>query len=129
MRDFDCPPRAASLVWADDLDQVVFRGNALIEEAEFFHKKSRTLIMTDFIQNYLPEDGDFIGNTTKRIAGVLNGGVPLDIRMSFTNRKLARECLETMLSWDFDKLVVAHGACVERDAKAFVKQAFRWLLR
>jgi len=33
------------------------------------------------------------------------------------------------MSWDFDKLVVAHGVCVKRDAKAFVERAFRWLMR
>lgn len=114
----DAPPTA----WADDLDQVVFKGNAFVEEVEFLHKKSRTLIMTDFIQNYRAEDGSFIGNAPKRLGGVLNGGVPLDIRMSFTNRKLARKCLERLLSWDFDKLIVAHGACVDRDAKAFVER-------
>jgi hypothetical protein len=30
---------------------------------------------------------------------------------------------------DFDNLIIAHGACVEHDAKAFVENAFRWLRR
>ncbi len=119
----DYPPPA----WADDLDQLVFKGNAFVEEGEFLHKKSRTLIMTDFVQNYPAEAGDFLGNTMKRLGGVLHGGVPLDIRLSFTDRKLARKSLERLISWNFDKLIVAHGACVERDAKAFVERAFRWL--
>lgn len=119
----DSPPRA----WADDLDQVIFRGNAFIEEAEFLHKPSRTLIVTDFIQNYRPIDGDVFGNVTKWLGGVLNGGVPLDIRLSFTDKKLARECLEKLLSWDFDKLILAHGLCVERNARPFVERRFRWL--
>jgi hypothetical protein len=59
----------------------------------------------------------------------LNGGVPLDVRLSFTDRKLGREVLATLLSWDFDKLILAHGRCVEHDAKAFVEKAFRWLSR
>jgi hypothetical protein len=29
--------------------------------------------------------------------------------------------------WDFDKLIIAHGPCVDHDAKPFVKRAFRWL--
>ncbi|MEO7039327.1 MAG: DUF4336 domain-containing protein [Candidatus Elarobacter sp.] len=119
----DSPPPA----WADDLDQVVFKGNAFVEEAEFLHKRSRTLIMTDFIQNYQPKDGDVIGNVAKWFGGVLNGGVPVDIRLSFTDKKVARECLAKLLSWDFDKLIVAHGLCVERNAKPFVERSFRWL--
>ena len=44
------------------------------------------------------------------------------------NRDLARRSLEKLLSWDFDKLVIAHGVCVEKDAKPFVERAFRWLV-
>lgn len=115
--------------WAGDLEQLVFKGNVFIEEVEFLHKKSRTLILTDFLQNYHAEQGDLAGNIVKKIGGVLNGGVPLDLRLSFTNRQLGREVVATMLSWDFDKLIVAHGSCVEHDAKAFVENAFRWLGR
>src|SRR6516165_1807284 len=35
----DTPPRA----WADDFEQVPFRGNPLIEEVIFLHRKSRTV--------------------------------------------------------------------------------------
>ncbi|HEY9084446.1 MAG TPA: DUF4336 domain-containing protein [Candidatus Tyrphobacter sp.] len=118
----NAPPAA----WADDLDQLVFKGNALLEEAAFLHGKSRTLILADFIQNYPAMPRDFFGNLAKSAGGVLNGGVPRDIRWSFTNRKLGRASFERLLSWDFDKLIIAHGACVERDAKAFVRNAFRF---
>jgi Domain of unknown function (DUF4336) len=36
--------------WADDLDQLVFEGNLFIQEVFFLHKRSRTLIVADFIQ-------------------------------------------------------------------------------
>jgi|SRR5271166_539635 len=38
--------------WAGDLDPVVFKGNLFIQEVFFFHKRSRTLIVADFIQNH-----------------------------------------------------------------------------
>ncbi len=119
----DDPPPA----WAADIDQVLFKGNFVIEEAEFFHQRSRTLIMTDFLQNYPAQEGAFLGNLVKRMGGVLDGGVPSDIRLTFTNRRLARRSLEKLLEWDFDRLILAHGACVERNAKAFVRGAFHWL--
>ena len=119
----DTPPPA----WAEDLEHLVFKGNYFIKEAAFLHKKSRTLMVTDFIQNYRAKDGDLVGNIAKRAGGVLNGGVPRDIRWSFTNKKLARASLKRLLSWDFDRVIVAHGVCVDRDAKAFVEDAFRWL--
>jgi hypothetical protein len=103
--------------------------NSPVEEVEFLHRKSRTLILTDFLQNYHAEEGDLVGNIVKKIGGVLNGGVPLDVRLSFTDRRLGREALARLLSWDFDKLIVAHGRCLEHDAKAFVEKAFGWLSR
>lgn len=114
--------------WSSDIDQLVLRGNVFLDEVEFLHKPSRTLMVTDFIQNYPIIGGDALGNLAKRIGGVLNGGVPRDIRWSFTDRGKAREALEKLLSWDFDKVILAHGACVDHNAKDFVEAAFRWLL-
>lgn len=113
--------------WAEDIEQVVFRGNVFLDEVEFFHKSSRTLIVADFIQNYPAVKGDVLGNFVKMLGGVRDGGVPRDIRWSITDRRKARASLAKLLAWDFDKAIVAHGACVEHDAKPFVETAFRWL--
>jgi len=123
----DAPPRE----WADDFDQLAFKGNPLIEEVLFFHKASRTLILDDLIQVHPSVKGKPFRNALFKLEGVASshGGVGLDIRLSFTNRTLARRSLEKLLSWDFDKLIIAHGICIEHDAKPFVEQAFHWLRR
>jgi hypothetical protein len=114
--------------WANDLDQLAFKGSPLIEEVIFFHKASRTVILDDLIQIHPIVKGRPFRNALLRLEGVApHGGVGLDIRLSFTNRRLARRSLEKLLSWDFDKLVIAHGPCIEKDAKTFVERAFRWL--
>jgi len=53
-----------------------------------------------------------------------DGGLPLDIRLFFIHRDLARQSFPKLLSWDFDKLITAHGVCIETNAKAFVERAF-----
>lgn len=123
----DEPPRA----WKDDFDQLAFQGNPLIEEVLFFHKQSRAVILDDFIQSHPMSEDNRFRNALLKLEGVASprGGVPLDIRLSFTNRNLARQSLQKLLSWDFDKLVIAHGACVGKDAKPFVERAFQWLAR
>ena len=123
----DEPPRD----WADDLDQLAFKGNPLIEEVIFFHKKSRTVILDDLIQANPIVKGKPLRNALFKLAGVASphGGVALDIRLSFTNRNLARRSLEKLFSWEFDKLIIAHGVCIDKDAKSFVERAFRWLVR
>jgi hypothetical protein len=85
----------------------------------------------DFIQNHTIEKAKPLLNTLWKIGGVAypHGGVPLDIRLSFTDRILARRSLKKLLSWDFDKLIIAHGVCIRKDARSFVKNAFRWLAR
>lgn len=115
--------------WANDFDQLAFKGNPLIEEVIFFHKQSRTVVLDDLIQVHPIVPGAPLRNALVKLGGVASphGGVSLDIRLSFTNRDLARRSLGRLLSWDFDKLIIAHGPCIEKDAKAFVKRAFRWL--
>jgi hypothetical protein len=123
----DAPPSD----WSLDLDQLAFQGNPLIEEIFFFHKASRTVILGDFIQVHPSVKGKPLRNVLFQLEGVASppGGVGLDFRLSFTNRKLARRSLDKLLSWDFDRLIIAHGTCIEKDAKPFVEQAFQWLGR
>ena len=103
----DGPPEC----WADDLDQLVFKGNPLIEEVLFFQRESRTVILDDLIQIHPIVKGKPFRNALFKLAGVASpdGGVPHDIRMTFSNRKLARRSLERLLSWDFDRLIIAQG--------------------
>ncbi|MGO9325482.1 MAG: DUF4336 domain-containing protein [Terracidiphilus sp.] len=123
----DEPPEA----WRDDLGQLALKGNPLIEEVFFLHKPSRTVILDDLIQIHPIVKGKPFRNALIKLEGVASphGGVGLDIRLSFIHRDLARRSLEKLLSWDFDKLIIAHGPCIERDAKPFVERAFRWLAR
>jgi Domain of unknown function (DUF4336) len=117
--------------WAEDLEQLVFRGSFALKEVLFLHRRSRTLILGDLIQVNPMLKGRPIRNLVFRLLGaaVPRGGVALDIRLSFRNKDLARQSLDQLLSWDFDKIVISHGDCVTKDAKVFIEDAFRWLTR
>lgn len=118
----------APAAWSADMDQMVFRGSAVLDEVYFLHRQSRTLIFNDFIQQYEPSN-PFL-RTFASLAGMRTGGTPPDIRLSFAFGKAqGRESLRKLLSWDFDKVILAHGNCVTADAKLFVRRAFRWLAR
>ncbi len=121
----DAPPAA----WKADIDQLLFRGSIVLSEAEFFHKPSCTLIMGDFIQNYGFEPGRPLLNALKRLGGVLGGGSPRDLRFSFVGkrRRLGEESLRKLLSWEFDKVVIAHGDLTTENARSLVERSFRWL--
>lgn len=117
--------------WQEDLEQLAFKGSSVLREVVFLHKASRTTIFGDLIQANPRIKGRLVRNTVFRALGAAapKGGVAFDIRLSFRDRAAARESLDRLLSWDFDRAILAHGACIEHDAKSYVAAAFRWLLR
>ncbi len=112
--------------WEGALEQAVYPGYGF-EETTFFHPASRTLLVEDIIQSHEPRRSALV-NAAVRVGGIgEDGGVPRDIR-AITRRKEARAWAARVLSWDFDRLVMAHGPVVETGAKAYVERMFAWLL-
>lgn len=123
----DQPPQA----WGDTFDQLVFRGNPLLDEVVYLHRPSKTVILGDMIQFNTPQADHPFQTVIFKLAGVAQGqaGMGLDMRLTFLDRTAARRSLQRLLAWDFDKLIIAHGPCIEKDAKRFVERAFHWLRR
>ncbi len=53
--------------------------------------------------------------------------VPRKFRTTFVNRRAARAALARIQAWPAEKVLMAHGAPVERDGRAFIARAFQWL--
>lgn len=121
----DTPPPA----WAADLDQVVVRGNAITTEVVFFHRRSGSVLFTDLIQHFRP--GWFTGwralVARLDLMVATEPSVPRKFRAAFFDRKAARTAVQRILEWPSSKVLMAHGAPIEQDARAFVVRAFRWL--
>jgi len=121
----DTPPPE----WAAELDQVVVRGNAITTEVVFFHRPSGSVLSTDLIQQFRP--GWFTGWRALVARLDLMVGtepsVPRKFRLAFVDRNAARPAIRRILEWPAGKVLMAHGAPVERDARAFIARAFRWL--
>lgn len=100
-----------------------------VGEYAFLHRPSRTLILADVLFNLGP---DGLPPLT-RVAMWLDGAyghpaVPLSIRLlAIADRARLKAAMERILAWDFERLIVGHGSAVDRDARAVVAQAFRWL--
>jgi hypothetical protein len=43
------------------------------------------------------------------------------------DRAAARRSLETILAWDFDRVVVTHGRALETGGREALRRAFAWL--
>lgn len=117
-------------VWSEGLDQLMFRGSRFLEEVVFFHRKSRTVILADLIENFEPEKlGRFYGRLV-RIAGAAHpdGKTPIDLRATFfENKDKARASLYRMLAWEPERVVMAHGLPYLENGTTELRRAFRWL--
>ena len=115
--------------WSGEIDHCVIDGHAVLDEVAFLHKPSRTLIVTDFIQKHEAASESWIWRGVKRMAGVLGkgGGTAVDIRLSVRDKAAVRRSIETILDWDFDNLIIAHGQCLQGGAREDVGRAFDWI--
>jgi hypothetical protein len=50
-------------------------------------------------------------------------------RPAVTDRQRMRTAVERILDWDFDQIIVGHGAVVANKGKEVFRTAFRWLLK
>ncbi len=118
--------------WTEELDQVLVLGSRFICEVAFFHRATRTLILVDVIENY----GD---NTTrinllmrfwwKVVFRMWNRPKPApEYQISWKDKTAARKSLEQILSWDFDKIIIAHGDLIEEEAPRIARTAWRAVL-
>lgn len=118
--------------WGNILNQHLFKGSRYMEEVVFFHKPSKSLILTDLIENFeLNKTHSCFWRQILKIGGHVDpdGKTPSDLRMSFFgNKELARKSLELLLSWEPEKIILSHGRWYQENGKAELKRAFRWLL-
>lgn len=121
---------AAPLAWADVIDQVLVSGDVLAEVA-FFHRPSRTLILTDLIENFEPaRTRSRFYRLVLRLFGAADpdGKAPLDMQLSFVrHRKAVRAAVNRMLAWAPERIILAHGRWYERNGSEELKRAFRWV--
>jgi hypothetical protein len=110
--------------WSSELEEVFFDGIPFGNETVWFHKSSKTLIVTDLCQ-WWQGDLPFAVKAYAYLTGVRKYlAVPRTIRMIVKNRPAAQASAQKILQWPFERVIVAHNAIVEENAYAAVKQAF-----
>lgn len=124
----DEPPAA----WREELDQVVVHGSRWMREVIFFDRPSRTLIVTDVIENY----GDHSQHVPRQLRfwwslfRMWNRPSPApEYKFGWRDKSAARASLTRVLAWDFERIVLAHGELIERDAHAQAELAWRAVMR
>jgi hypothetical protein len=112
--------------WHGELDQVVFAARTMENEVVFFHPRTRTMICADVIFNLSAHP-----NRLTRLVALLlwnrEPGATWLERIMIRDREGAREQIDRMLAWKPERILLAHGRCIDRDGEAVLRRAYAWL--
>ncbi len=131
--DFDCRvlDGETGYPWDEEIATLPVPGGYMTE-IDFFHRASRTLILTDLIENFEPHKvNSLVMRWLMRLGGVIDpdGQMPRDMRLTFSRqRPELKAAIETMISWNPQRIIIAHGRWYEENGADELRRAFRWIL-
>ena len=110
-------------IWEEDLAREYMHGVPLLNESVFFHKKTKSLIVTDLIQNYSDKrPSGLAGFMAKYIfepMGFKGMCLAPPLKMGFVIKDKQKFALfiKKIQSHDFERIIVTHGDIIESNAK------------
>lgn len=114
--------------WRGQIEQLLFRGAPILNEVVFFHLESRTLMLTDLAFN-LPADKIVGARWFYWLLGAAGQFGPhrLVRLRAIRDRRAARESVNRIIQWDFDRVIVTHGDVLETGGRERFASAFAFL--
>ncbi|MGJ4942050.1 SDR family oxidoreductase [Bradyrhizobium sp. HKCCYLS1011] len=117
--------------WAEDIELVLV-STLLFSEVELFHKPSRTLVLTDLVQNLAPEGLSPLSRAAASLLGITapNGKAPAYLRLLL---RLGGRPVETAVSRLIElapeRVIFAHGRWFESGGTEQLRRSLAWLRR
>lgn len=116
----------APAAWAGELEILLVDGMPKVREHVFLHRPSRTLITADLVFNFGPQASGWTRWFFRNVAGTGDfPGMSRMFRFFIKDRAAFKRSAETMLDWDFDRVIVAHGDIIETNGKQKLKAALK----
>ncbi len=122
-RELEPSPPAA---WRDEIDQTAIPGG-IFGEIVFFHKASRTLILTDTIINLELDKISEPWRSAARLTGMYHpkGQIFFGMRLPLVlQRKRARAAIDRVLSWEPERIILSHGQCFDANGRQVLDRIF-----
>jgi Domain of unknown function (DUF4336) len=119
----------AALPWAGAIDQVFLAGAPQLSEVVFFHRESRSLLVSDLLFN-MTEPETWVTGMLLRVMGTYKRLARSRLWSRFAkDRRALKASIEKVIAWDFVRLLPAHGAVFESgDTHAQVREQLAWFL-
>ena len=122
-RDLEASPPEE---WHREIDQLLFPGG-YFKEFIFFHKASRTLILTDAIINIELDKISEPWRTATKLTGMYHpsGQIFFGMRLPLlVQRRKAKAAIGRIHSWQPQRIVLSHGRCFDADADKVIRRIF-----
>jgi hypothetical protein len=117
--------------WAGELEQINVPGGFGVNEVAFFHRQSRTLILTDLVENFEPQKLSRTMRPLICLAGAMapDGKAPLHYRFAINRkREQAAAAARGIIAWAPERVIFAHGRWFESEGTRRLRRSLRWLL-
>ncbi len=126
---FDATLGEGAAPWESELDSLLIGGVPWINEVVFFHRATKTLIVTDLVFN-IHEVRTWMSVLVLRfIARAYRTFAQSRLwRFKTEDRQAVATSARAVLAWDFTRVVMAHGRVIDEDAHARTRQALAWML-
>ncbi len=110
-------------IWHPDLAHIYLPGASMFSESVFLHKATRSMLVTDLIQNHSdPSPSGLPGFITRFVFEPLGFkgmcvAPPLKLSFIIKDKKGFASAIRKILDWDFERIIVTHGDMIEKNAK------------
>jgi hypothetical protein len=116
--------------WADDLE-VVLVSAPMFSEVEIFDKRSRTLVLTDIVQNLDPNNLSPLAQVAARLLGISrpDGKAPIYLRLLLhLGGRSVQAAAQRLVNLDPQRVIFAHGDWFATKGSERLRRSLRWLL-
>ncbi len=115
--------------WAGEFTPHQIAGIPWATETVFFHKATNSLVVTDLVFNVHDVQG-WISPWVFRMAGAYRRFAQSRLlRRAIKDASAASSSVEEMLQWPIERVIMAHGRVVDRNAKAQLVEALEPMMQ
>ena len=112
--------------WREEIDQTLFPGG-YFKEFIFFHRASKTLILTDTIINLELDKISEPWRTVTKLTGMYHpyGQTFFGLRLPLLfQRRKVKAAIGKIYSWQPQRIVLSHGRCFDGSANKVIRRIF-----
>lgn len=118
---------SAASAWGDALEIAAVEGNDWVSESVFLHRPSKTLVVTDLVFNIQASASWFTRAVLWSVGAWRRPAQSKVWRLTTRDRGAAARSVGRVLGWDFDRVIPAHGAVLEANARSALTGTLAWM--